>query len=127
MKKAKQNKWGLWLMFAFYALILFIIIYSAYTKNLPSYLGRIPHYDTMGHFVLYGLATYLGHRVFQKRKIPFWKYSLPLFPTLFTVFTLVEECLQSLSPNRTLSLLDLVASFIGIGFAYWVVEKYHNN
>lgn len=106
-----------------YGALFLLILWLAYTGNLPPQLAQIPFYDTIGHFVLYSLATYLGHRVLQQRRIHILAYHLPLWPLVFGLFTLTEEGLQSLSPNRTLSLVDLVASLIGVLFGYWLAER----
>ncbi|WP_445260504.1 VanZ family protein [Pseudanabaena sp. UWO311] len=48
---------------------------------------------------------------------------MPLFPLLFFVFTVIEELAQSLSPNRTFDIGDLVASSFGIMIGYFLAEK----
>ena len=127
MKLLKQKSGGIPLkvLACIYALILITISVLAYTGNLPGWLNRIPHHDTIGHFVLYAIASYLGHRVFQRHKLKLLGYMLPSWPILFGIFTIVEETLQGFSPNRSLSILDLVASLIGIAFGYWLAEKAH--
>jgi len=47
-----------WLFLSiFYAGLLLTILFLAYTNSLPAFLGKIPYYDTVGHFVLYGMAA----------------------------------------------------------------------
>jgi VanZ family protein len=36
---------------------------------------------------------------------------------------IAEECIQSLSPQRTFSLLDMVMSLLGISFGCWLIER----
>jgi polysaccharide biosynthesis protein VpsQ len=110
-----------WILLAIlYGNIFITILILAYTKNLPPLLIKN---DKLGHIVLYGIATYLGHRVFQRRRLPILSFTVPLFPLIFGIFTVVEEAFQSLSPNRTLDALDLIASFGGILLGYWLVER----
>jgi len=110
-----------WILLAIlYAGIFLTILILAYTKNLPPLLIKN---DKLGHIVLYCVATYLGHRVFLHRRIQILSLAIPLFPLSFGIFTLIEEALQSLSPNRTLDALDLIASFGGILLGYWLVER----
>ncbi len=105
-----------------YGCAFFVTLVLAYMGKLPSALTGN---DKLGHVVLYAIATFLGHRALGGRR---WRRSLngwyiPLFPALFGLFTIVEESCQSLSPNRTFDLGDLVASFLGIaigwGWAEW--------
>jgi VanZ family protein len=113
-------KW-IWLCLGMIYMVLFgIILILAYLGQLPGFLTGM---DKLGHVVLYGLFTLFGHRLFPQKRI--WK--LPLFPVLFGIFTTVEEFCQSLSPNRTLDMGDLVCSFVGVlcgyGLAEWLVRR----
>jgi VanZ family protein len=113
-----------WLFLSlFYAAIFLVILLLAYTGNLPGFLQFIPYYDTIGHFVLYFLATYLGHRVLKCRTIMLIGYKLPLWPLLFATFTITEELIQQTSPNRTFSWLDMVMSLLGIAVGCWLAER----
>ena len=123
LQRCKVSRRGWRLLAAFYASLLLLILLLAYTGNLPPQLHRIPFYDKVGHLVLYGIATYLGHRVLQYRRICLGTIALPLFPLLFAIGALVEELLQVFSPNRTLDAIDLLASFLGIILGYWLAEK----
>lgn len=106
-----------------YLLIFLSIMAMAYTNNLPGYLSAIPHYDKPGHLILYALPTYLGHRILNYRTLPLRSLRLPLFPLLFTLFTVTEELIQNLSPYRTLDAIDLLASAIGIVLGWWIAER----
>ncbi|MGA7932002.1 MAG: VanZ family protein [Kovacikia sp.] len=105
------------------------IFYAGFllTTLLLAYLGKLPpvltQNDKLGHIVLYGIATYLGHQVFKHRRVKLGGYAIPLFPFLFGLFTVVEEGFQSLSPNRTFDGIDLIASFLGIGLGYWLAQR----
>lgn len=113
-------RWGWGALTAVYLGIFLTILVLAYTGNLPPYLQQN---DKLGHLVLYGLATYLGHRILKYRRVRLFHLPLPLFPLLFSLFTVIEEGAQSLSPNRTLDAIDLLASFAGIGLGYWLAER----
>lgn len=99
------------------------ICVSAYLKILPVKSSTIPFYDTIGHFILIGLASFFSHLAMKKRKITIGTFLLPLAPLLVSIFTLIEEVLQNLSPYRTFSLSDLAADLVGIIFFYWLAEK----
>lgn len=106
-----------------YGLLFGLILWLAYTRNLPSFLGAIPNYDIPGHIILYAIASYLGHRGSSWKTIRAFGRSLPLFPVGFTAWTVGEECLQSLSPNRTFSASDLIASLVGIALGWWLANR----
>lgn len=117
-----KSRWlqGLGLL---YGLLFGLILWLAYTRNLPSFLGAIPHYDLPGHVILYAIASYLGHRGSGWKTIRAFGRALPLFPIGFTAWTVAEECLQSLSPNRTFSTSDLIASLVGITIGWWLANR----
>ncbi|MGB7414952.1 MAG: hypothetical protein WA902_12160 [Thermosynechococcaceae cyanobacterium] len=118
MKKRK----GIWTALGLlYAALFGIILVLAYSGNLPPQLAIIPNYDKPGHLILYGTATYIGHRVLRWRRIG--RFNLPLWVILFGSFTLIEEGLQAFSPNRTFDGLDLIMSFLGVGLGYWLAER----
>lgn len=113
------------LAFCLYFLILLTIIVLAYRGILPVKISAIPFYDTIGHFILLGIASYLAHKSLGKRMIKTWPLAitLPLGPILVTIFAIVDESLQMLSPLRTSTLSDLVANLVGIWFFYWLASR----
>lgn len=112
----------LWLAIAYGGLFL-LILWAAYTNNLPlALLGKIPYYDKIGHVVLYALASYLGHRVINRRHFKGVRY-VPVFPVLFGLVMTVEEIVQGVSPYRTLDWLDLVCSLGGVGLGYLLAQR----
>jgi polysaccharide biosynthesis protein VpsQ len=108
-----------------YGCAFLVILVLAYTGKLP---GVLTGNDKLGHLVLYAIATFLGHRALAGRRWfrGFNGWSIPLFPALFGLFTVVEEFCQSLSPNRTFDLGDLVASFVGIAIG-WAWAEWRRN
>lgn len=121
--QVSRVNWRLVSISLVYLLIFLSIMAMAYTNNLPGYLSAIPHYDKPGHLILYALPTYLGHRVLNYRMLKLGSLRLPLFPVLFTLFTVTEELIQTLSPHRTLDALDLIASILGILLGWWIAER----
>jgi VanZ family protein len=107
------------ILFVIYWIVFIAIGVLAYNKALPEYLTKN---DKAGHVLLYGFATFLGQMAGNWRTVKFWSWRFPLFPLLFTIFTVVEELCQSLSPNRTFDFGDLVASCMGILIGYVLAE-----
>ncbi|MEM6402905.1 MAG: VanZ family protein [Cyanobacteria bacterium P01_D01_bin.116] len=100
--------------FWFYIGIILSISISAYLKIIPNEIEKIPHYDTILHFILMGFSAFLGHLAFNKRKINIFNIPVPFVPIIISIFVLIEECLQMFSPNRSFDLVDLAADFCGI-------------
>jgi len=121
----KSVSWGTHLAAAIYGGLFLVMLWAAYNGTLPvgRLLGNVPNADKAGHVILYCVASYLGHRVFRLRHLRRWALPIPVFPAIFGLFTLAEEVLQGLSPNRTLDALDLVCSFVGVGLGYWLAER----
>ena len=123
--KSSNKSWVF--AFWFYFGILMTISASAYLKILPVKSSTIPFYDTIGHFLLVGLAAFFGHLALNKRRINCLNFSLPLAPSLVVIFSIVDELLQRLSPNRSFDLTDLAANLVGILFFYWLAERWNLN
>lgn len=113
--------------FCLYFALLAVIITLAYLRLIPTRLNAIPFYDTIGHFVLLGIASYLGHWALRQRTVSIFTYPIALAPLLITGFTTVEEGLQRFSTDRTVSVSDWAASVLGIwcfyGIARWQSRK----
>lgn len=108
-----------------YGAILLAIFVLAYRGILPVKLSAIPFYDTIGHFVLLGSASYLGHkaiggRMLDVRWLPF---AIPLAPLIVTIFAGIDEIFQAFSPLRTASLSDMSANLMGIWFFYYLATR----
>jgi VanZ family protein len=106
--------------FAVYLAILALIIVLAYLGLIPTEIAYIPYYDTIGHFALLGIASYLLHRALDRRAWPIGNIRVPAGPLIVAAVALVEESAQSLSPIRTFSLFDYAADLVGIWGAYWL-------
>jgi VanZ family protein len=120
MAEHKKNltHWSRWTwtgLAIVYAGIFCTILLFAYQGKLP---GILTQNDKLAHVILYAIATFVGHRAFNRRRIKVASRLLPLFPCLFMLFTIIEELVQSFSPNRTLDGWDLIASVVGIGLGY---------
>ena len=127
MKKLAKKPWQV--AFILYFMLLFLIVITANGGNLPyNFLGKIPNYDIYGHFILYGIASFLTHLALGGKKIIIDQIFIPLGPFLFTIVTIAEEISQIHLPNRTFSIVDLNASLIGIILFYYLAElwiSYH--
>jgi hypothetical protein len=71
-----------------YLMVFLTIVVLAYRNGLPAFLMVN---DKAGHVGLYGVATFLGHRAINRRRIKLWSRAVPLFPWLFGLLTIVEK------------------------------------
>ena len=106
--------------FGLYFIILLTIIILADRGILPVKLAAIPFFDTLGHFILLGSASYLGHKALGGQMMKVWPFTVtvPLAPIVITVFAIADESLQAFSPLRTSSLSDMTANLVGIWLFY---------
>jgi polysaccharide biosynthesis protein VpsQ len=99
-----------------YTILLVSIFIGAYLQLIPTEIKAIPAYDSIGHFVLYGIWGYLFIKVFPRKVFG----SISLGALIIVAIAILEESLQSLSSVRTFSLLDLGWGLLGI-FISWLL------
>ena len=117
------------LKFVFHISVLFLIIISLYPGSLIGYLlyddlGQQPDLiknpfgTTINHFISYFYVTILGLLAYLRDK-NFKKLGYVLFS-----LSLILEIIQYAVPNRAFQLNDLVANFLGVLVAYFLVKIY---
>jgi hypothetical protein len=114
-----------WLTILFLLFIILIII-LADTGNLGIFaiLYHIPFADKAGHFILYGiLALLINLTLF--RSIPNQnRIRVAVISGLVLIFLIgIEEFSQRSFANRTFSVEDLTASYLGVVFFSWLAIK----
>lgn len=120
--KLNQPQRSITLLALGYGSLFLLILWGAYTNNLPlDLLKTIPYYDKIGHLVLYAMASYLGHRVLNRRHFKGRRW-LPTFPVLFGLVMTAEEMVQGISPYRTLDSWDLICSLSGVVLGYVLAQ-----
>jgi len=110
-----------------FALFIIAIIVGANTDSLPFALYRLyrfPGGDKVGHFILFGILSFLLNKS-ALILLPKWDSARVILTVslLLSIVIGLEEWSQSLFPARTMSLIDLVASYAGVSLfallAYW--------
>lgn len=120
--KPNQPQRSVAVLATIYGALFLLILWAAYTNNLPlELLDKIPYYDKIGHVVLYAMASYLGHRMLNRRHFRGMRH-LPIFPVLFGLVMTAEEIVQGIAPHRTLDSVDLVCSLMGVALGYFSAE-----
>ncbi|MFM2339774.1 MAG: hypothetical protein RLZZ360_410 [Candidatus Parcubacteria bacterium] len=115
-------KW--WYLFATFTAFIILVIVGAYVDIIPTTIATVPMYDSLGHFGLYGIWTFLLHQALNQKTIA----SIPLAIIILFPIVALEEFAQTLAATRTFSLIDLFWGFAGM-VTFLVLSKviYRNN
>jgi VanZ family protein len=115
-----------WLTLLFGMFILLVIVLAdAGRLGVLAYVNRIPFGDKIGHFALYGtLALLVNLSLFRWK--PAWNRVWIAVVSGVTLALLigVEEFSQQLFAERTFSLADLAASYLGVLFFGWLAVQF---
>jgi VanZ family protein len=110
----------------FFGLFLLAIIVLADTGRL-GILGivyRIRYADKLGHFVLYGfLALLLNLTLFRALRDQSRVWIAVISGLILALLIGLEELSQRSFPNRTFSLADLGASYLGLIVFSWLAIR----
>jgi len=116
-----------WLAGSF-TLFIIVIVVLADTGNLGilKLVNRLPYGDKMGHFTLYGILTLLIDLTFF-RSFPLRSPKLVAVVSglILAVLVGLEEFSQQFFAERTFSLRDLIASYLGVIFFSGLALKIH--
>ena len=114
-----------WLTFSFALFLVLIIVLADMGRlGLFAVVYRIPFADKLGHFILYGIfALLLNLTLF--RSFPKQNKIVLAVTSGLTLAALIgiEELSQLSFVNRTFSLADLSASYLGVIFFAWLALK----
>ena len=106
-----------------FTLFIVLIILLADTGNLGllAQMNSFPYADKVGHFVLYGiLALLIDLTLFRGRPPRSRKWIAFGTGLILAVFIGLEEFSQQYFSNRTFSIADLAASYLGVFFFGWL-------
>jgi VanZ family protein len=109
----------------FSALIVLIIVLADLGRlGFLSALVNLPFGDKIGHFVLYGILTLLLDLTLFRALPTRRPIRIAFFVGLTLAFLIgLEEYSQQFFANRTFSLADLAASYLGVIFFSWVALR----
>jgi VanZ family protein len=112
-----------WLTILFIAFIILVIV-LADTGNLGIVyrITGIPYVDKAGHFLLYGiLALLINLTLF--RSFPSRKRVAVISGLVLALLIGLEEFSQQYFADRTFSLMDLSASYLGVILFSWLALR----
>jgi len=115
-----------WLAILF-ALFLLVIVILADIGALPHFLqvwNNFPYGDKAGHFILYGILTLLVDlALFRSLPNQSPKQVTVISGLILAILIGLEEFSQQFFANRTFSLKDLAAGYLGVIFFSWLALR----
>ena len=114
-----------WLTILFTLFIILIII-LADTGNLGIFaiLYHVPYADKLGHFILYGILALLINLTLFRSLPSQNRIGVAVLSGLILIVLIgIEEFSQRSLSNRTFSLEDLSASYLGVIVFSWLAIK----
>jgi polysaccharide biosynthesis protein VpsQ len=114
-----------WITVLFALFIIFIIVLADRGQlGILKLVNRIPYGDKAGHFMLYGILSFLIDLTFF-RSFPLRgpKLVVVVSGLILAIFIGLEEFSQQYFAERTFSLRDLIASYLGVIFFSWLALK----
>ena len=112
-----MKKWLLvsTLLFSLFIIVLVLVANAGLVPDAVRNLYDFPGGDKAGHFILFGILSYLLNRsalaLFPKRNFARLALTVSL---LLSILIGLEEWSQSLFPSRTMSIVDLTFSYLGV-------------
>jgi VanZ family protein len=118
-----------WLTILFTLFIILIIVLADMGKLGTLFLTRIPYADKAGHFILYGILALLVSLSLFRSLPPSLslrrsrKWVVVVSSSMLALLIGLEEFSQQYFSNRTFSLSDLTASYLGVIFFSWLATR----
>lgn len=114
-----------WITILFASFIILIVVFADLGMlDMLGFVNLIPLGDKIGHFVLYGILTLLLDLTLF-RSLPSRRPKLVALSAGLILALLIglEEYSQQFFANRTFSMVDLAASYLGVIFFSWLALK----
>jgi VanZ family protein len=114
-----------WLTILFIVFIIVVIVLANNGKlGSMHFIYDFPNGDKVGHFILFGiLAFLLDLTAFQALPYADRKRVAVMIGLILALLIGLEEFSQKFIPERTSSLFDLLASYIGVFFFSWLALR----
>jgi hypothetical protein len=115
-RRARMQSFLKWLAILF-SLFILAVIFAADRGLLGPLRGLydFPHGDKAGHFLLYGLLSFLLILYILARPRPNPGQIVLITAGLLMILIALEELSQFVIPTRTMDFVDLMFSFAGVG------------
>lgn len=103
----------------FYLLFLISLVFLADEgkgKWMFALTNCVPWGDKLGHFILFGILSFLINLLLRAQKTTLFGFSVMKGSTIIMAIVTLEECSQRFFLSRTFDFVDLTADAIGIWF-----------
>ncbi len=120
MKLAFERRWLV--LFALLLLFIFAVTVSADLRLLPLSRIRIPYYDKLGHFLLYGMLAFALEFALQSRAWRVGRIRIPFALLIVGALCVLDEGQQMFMPMRAADVSDFVADMLGSVCFLWVAH-----
>ena len=114
-----------WIAILFGVFIIAIIVLADNDMlGMMHFINQIPYGDKAGHFILYGILTFLidlalfGSLHHLSRRLIVLRVAL-----ILGLIIGIEEFSQKFFPSRTSDIVDLTFSYLGVGFFSWLALR----
>ena len=85
-------------------------------------LYNFPYGDKLGHFVMYGILSFLLASAFP-RPFSWGRLSVPIVMLVLLIFSTTEEYSQRFFATRTADGIDMICSWLGILSGTWLAVR----
>jgi len=103
-----------WSYFSLYTVFIVMALLGAYLDVIPTEIAIVPAYDSIGHFVLYGIWFFLLHSALHGKWLSFLSIQAPQAFLILTPIVVLEEYAQKFASTRTFSFGDLFWGILGM-------------
>lgn len=105
-------------------ILLIIILADTGKLGILSHIYRIPYADKVGHFILYGILSLLINlTLFRSLPSQSRRRVAVVCGLILALLIGLEEFSQQHFANRTFSLMDLGASYLGVIAFSWLALR----
>jgi VanZ family protein len=114
-----------WLAIFFGLFIVAIIVLADNDMlGIMGFVNQIPYGDKAGHFILYGILTFLVDLALFRSRPSISRQLVALRVALILGLLIgLEEFSQQYFPSRTFDLIDLTFSYLGVTFFSWMALR----
>lgn len=120
MKFTIERRWLI--LFVLLLLFIFAVTVGADLRLLPLSRIRIPYYDKLGHFLLYGMLAFALEFALQFRAWRMGRIRIPYALLIVGALCVLDEGQQMFMPMRAADITDFGADMLGSVCFLWVAD-----
>jgi len=105
-------------------LVLIVVLADSGRLVFLGFIYSFPHGDKVGHFILYGILSFLFNLTFIRSRLISTSKRVAITVTLILALAIgLEEWSQNFFPRRTPSWVDLIFSYLGLLGGAWLAWR----